>query len=102
MLLAVANFLESLPAFTTNNHANNNNNTRNRLINTKLVSATQEFMSRIFEELDYRNEAKNCIEFARLYSHESSDHQSTSKVRVVVPKVYIDWCTENVLGKFTF
>jgi len=54
-------------------------------------------MSRIFEELDYRNEAKNCIEFARLYSHESSDHQSTSKVRVVVPKVYIDWCTENVL-----
>lgn len=67
------------------------------------MSATQEFMSRIFEELDYRNEAKNCIKFARLYSHESSSHhQSTSKVRVVVPNVHIDWCTENVLGEFTF
>lgn len=51
-------------------------------------------MLRIFEELDYRNEASNIETFANLYS----DQFGTSKdVSVVVPKVYLDWCTENVL-----
>lgn len=53
-------------------------------------------MSRIFEELDYRNEAKNCMEFANLYSRKGGN---SSDVSVVVPEVYMDWCTENVLGE---
>ena len=49
---------------------------------------------RIFEELDYRNEASNCKTFANLYS----ERNGTSKdVSVVVPEVYLQWCTENVL-----
>jgi predicted unusual protein kinase regulating ubiquinone biosynthesis (AarF/ABC1/UbiB family) len=49
---------------------------------------------RIFEELDYRNEASNCKTFANLYS----ERNGTSKdVSVVVPEVYLPWCTENVL-----
>jgi predicted unusual protein kinase regulating ubiquinone biosynthesis (AarF/ABC1/UbiB family) len=96
LLLSVAKFLESLPALPTSNTDNNSNSKQTRLINTQLVSATQEFMSRIFEELDYRNEAQNCITFANLYSRNGGN---SSDVSVVVPKVYTDWCTENVLGE---
>jgi predicted unusual protein kinase regulating ubiquinone biosynthesis (AarF/ABC1/UbiB family) len=53
-------------------------------------------MSRIFEELDYRNEAQNCIEFANLYSRNGGN---STDVSVVVPRVCMDWCTENVLGE---
>lgn len=100
LLLTVAKFLESLPGLpnpSSGNKENGDNDDRSkpsRLINTQLVSATQEFMSRIFEELDYRNEAANCKKFADLYSRKSG----TSKdVSVVVPEVHLDWCTENVL-----
>jgi len=100
LLLAVAKFLESLPGLPNPSSGNNEDNDiddrskPSRLINTQLVSATQEFMSRIFEELDYRNEAANCKKFADLYSRKSG----TSKdVSVVVPEVYLNWCTENVL-----
>jgi predicted unusual protein kinase regulating ubiquinone biosynthesis (AarF/ABC1/UbiB family) len=96
LLLSVAKFLESLPALPTSITDNNSNSKQTRLINTQLVSATQEFMSRIFEELDYRNEAQNCITFANLYSRNGGN---SSDVSVVVPKVYTDWCTENVLGE---
>ena len=51
-------------------------------------------MSRIFEELDYRNEAANIEKFANLYSEYNG---SSPDVSVVVPQVYLDWCTENVL-----
>ncbi|KAL7516330.1 hypothetical protein ACHAWX_001358 [Stephanocyclus meneghinianus] len=96
LLLTVARFVESLPGLPSPNFANNEPKKykRNRLINTQLVSATQEFMSRIFEELDYRNEARNCMKFASLYSRHGS---LSSDVCVVVPKVYMEWCTENVL-----
>jgi len=94
LLLSVAEFIESLPALPSQNSGNSATDKPARLINTQLVSATQEFMSRIFEELDYRNEASNIETFANLYS----DQIGTSKdVSVVVPEVYLDWCTENVL-----
>lgn len=93
LLLTVAKFVESLPALPSQGGGDDANKPT-RLINTELVSATQEFMSRIFEELDYRNEASNCITFANLYS----EHNGTSEdVSVVVPRVYLPWCTENVL-----
>ena len=92
LLLTVSKFIESIPALPT--QQNERGEKQTRLINTQLVSATQEFMSRIFEELDYRNEALNCITFANLYS----EYNGTSKdVSVVVPKVYLPYCTENVL-----
>ena len=98
LLLTVATFLESLPALSISNKPNidSNKSKQSRLINTQLVSATQEFMSRVFEELDYRNEAKNCLEFANLYSRNGGN---STDVSVVVPKVYMNWCTENVLGE---
>ncbi|KAL3817322.1 hypothetical protein ACHAXA_003945 [Cyclostephanos tholiformis] len=70
-----------------------------RLINTRLASAAREFMSRIFEELDYRNEAANIAKFASLYSdrREDAGARTATNVSVVVPKVYLPWCTENVL-----
>jgi predicted unusual protein kinase regulating ubiquinone biosynthesis (AarF/ABC1/UbiB family) len=98
LLLSIAKFLESLPALPMSNTNNKSSSKQTRLINTQLVSATQEFMSRIFEELDYRNEAENCITFANLYSRHGGN---SSDVSVVVPEVYTDWCTENVLGERT-
>ena len=66
----------------------------NRLINTELVSSVEEFMSRLFEELDYHKEASNMDKFASLYSV----RRGTSKnVKVVVPEVLLDLCTDNVI-----
>jgi predicted unusual protein kinase regulating ubiquinone biosynthesis (AarF/ABC1/UbiB family) len=132
LILSITDFLESLPQLpslpllpswsrsrsdgTTTTNAGRNNNkqqqqqSRKRLINTKLTSAAREFMSRIFEELDYRNEAKNIELFASLYSSERrckianhgggivpSTATNTNNIEVIVPKVYSSWCTENIL-----
>lgn len=70
---------------------------QNRLISTDLSGAVEEFMSRIFEELDYRNEAKNIDLFSSLYSHRREMHEQSSKIKVVVPEPFMDLCTENVL-----
>ena len=101
LLLTLATFLESLPALPSQRSDNDGSSSSTaptnkpaRLINTQLVSATQEFMSRIFEELDYRNEAANIEKFANLYSEYNG---SSPDVSVIVPQVYLDWCTENVL-----
>ena len=101
LLLTFAKFLESLPALPSQRIDNDGSSSSTaptnkpaRLINTQLVSATQEFMSRIFEELDYRNEAANIEKFANLYSEYNG---SSPDVSVIVPQVYLDWCTENVL-----
>jgi predicted unusual protein kinase regulating ubiquinone biosynthesis (AarF/ABC1/UbiB family) len=52
-------------------------------------------MSRLDEELDYRNEANNIQIFSDLYSHRRAT--SNNKVRVVVPQVLEHLCTDNVL-----
>lgn len=94
LLLAVASFVESLPALPSSSSTDNATNKQTRLINTELVSTTKEFMSRIFEEMDYRREASNIALFSSLYSR----RDGTSKdVSVIVPKVYTELCTENVL-----
>jgi len=69
-----------------------------RLINTELVSATDEFMSRVFEEMDYRNEARNAKKFANLYSNKyGSVRHALPGGGVIVPEIFDDMCTENVL-----
>ena len=132
LILSITDFVESLPQLpslpllppwsrsrsdgTTTTNASRNDNKqqqqqrRKRLINTKLTSAAREFMSRIFEELDYRNEAKNIELFASLYSSERrckianhdggivpSTATNTNNIEVIVPKVYSSWCTEYIL-----
>jgi aarF domain-containing kinase len=74
-----------------------------RLISTDLSGAVEEFMSRIVEELDYRNEANNIALFSSLYSHrrtslqDGDESDESSDIQVVVPDVYMDLCTDNVL-----
>lgn len=94
LLLTVAKFLESLPALPSEKSSSNANTKQNRLINTQLVSATNEFMSRIFEELSYKNEVNNIMTFAEHYSRNEG---SSKDVSVIVPRVYPEFCTENVL-----
>lgn len=85
LLLSVADWIESIPSPTTK---------RDRLVATELVDAVDEFMSRVFEELDYRNEAANAATFARLYSYRTG---SSKHVKVVVPEIIPELCTDNVL-----
>jgi predicted unusual protein kinase regulating ubiquinone biosynthesis (AarF/ABC1/UbiB family) len=65
-----------------------------RLVATELVDAVEEFMSRIFGELDYRNEMANAATFAGLYSYR---HGSCKNVKVVVPEMLPELCTDDVL-----
>jgi len=63
LLRSVASFIESIPAiplphFNNNPHKSTGKTSR-RLVESELVSAVEEFMSRLFEELDYHNEAAN-------------------------------------------
>jgi predicted unusual protein kinase regulating ubiquinone biosynthesis (AarF/ABC1/UbiB family) len=96
LLRSVASWLESIPAIPGLSAINRDGNQHlpNRLIETELVSSVDEFMSRLYEELDYNNEAMNMEKFASLYSVQ----RGTSKnVKVVVPEVLLDLCTDNVI-----
>jgi len=87
LLLNVARLLEGLQT-----------NDGRRLVQTDLTGAVTEFMTRLREELDYRNEAQNLETFAALYSHRRNFTASTSsKIKVVVPEVYRKLCSKNVL-----
>jgi predicted unusual protein kinase regulating ubiquinone biosynthesis (AarF/ABC1/UbiB family) len=88
LLRNMASWLESIPAIPLMNAPGSK-----KMIATELVNAVEEFFSRIFEELDYRNEAANCAEFAKLYDAKAG----SADVRVVVPKIFPQYCTDNVL-----
>lgn len=106
LLRSVASWLESIPAIQLPSNAaaqehslqstssSLSNAKTNRLINTELVSSVDEFMSRLFEELDYHKEAANMEKFASLYSVRRG---SSKNVKVVVPEVLLDLCTDNVI-----
>ncbi|KAL3906627.1 MAG: hypothetical protein SGILL_009193 [Bacillariaceae sp.] len=115
LLRVAATTMESFPALPVLQTG------QDRLIQTDLTGAVDEFMSRILEELDYRNECDNIELFWSLYSHRRYDseneatnsHQSgrshgkfdtvngndgeRKNIEVVVPRVYKDLCTEKVL-----
>jgi predicted unusual protein kinase regulating ubiquinone biosynthesis (AarF/ABC1/UbiB family) len=96
LLRSVASWIESIPTvpFLSASNRDGNQHLPNRLIATELVSSVDEFMSRLYEELDYKNEAMNMDKFASLYSVQ----RGTSKnVKVVVPEVLMDLCTDNVI-----
>jgi Predicted unusual protein kinase len=88
LLKSLASFVESIPS----------PNFKGRLVNTEVKAAVDEFMSRIFEELDYTNEASNAKKFAGLYSNKyGSARKGLPGKGVVVPEIMSDYCTENVL-----
>ena len=60
----------------------------------KVEDAVDEFMTRLFEELDYRKEVSNMKDFAELYSMKEG---TSSKVKVVVPSPIEDYCTDNCI-----
>ena len=106
LLRSVASWIESVPAipFPGSNRKEGNDNSQsslekmtgnNRLIATELVSSVDEFMARLFEELDYHNEANNMEKFASLYSIRRGTSKESTKV--VVPEVFLDLCTDNVI-----
>lgn len=97
LLRTLATWLESIPALPLSNDRKKG---PNRLIATDLVDGVEEFMSRIFEELDYRNEVCNVEAFAQLYCGRRGSLPTLtgkSAVQVVVPEIRFDLCTENVI-----
>lgn len=64
LLKQVMTLIESIPAIPKLQPQH-----QKRFISTDLTGAVEEFMSRILEELDYQNEAKNIQLFSSLYSH---------------------------------
>eukprot|EP00557_Chaetoceros_sp_GSL56_P000694 CAMPEP_0176495714 /NCGR_PEP_ID=MMETSP0200_2-20121128/10810_1 /TAXON_ID=947934 /ORGANISM="Chaetoceros sp., Strain GSL56" /LENGTH=701 /DNA_ID=CAMNT_0017893623 /DNA_START=966 /DNA_END=3071 /DNA_ORIENTATION=+ len=89
LLQTLARVVESIPSPNFNGR---------KLVNTKVRAAVDEFMSRIFEELDYTNEASNAKKFAGLYSNKyGSARKALPGKGVVVPEIISDYCTENVL-----
>jgi predicted unusual protein kinase regulating ubiquinone biosynthesis (AarF/ABC1/UbiB family) len=86
LLKSVAAWLESLPAGVPGSNR--------PLVAAKLVDAVDEFMTRLFEELDYGNEATNMETFAKLYSVRKG---TSTSIRVIVPEIIQSLCTEHVL-----
>lgn len=86
LLKSVATWIESLPGLPGQQ--------QRKLVAAKLTQAVDEFMSRVTEELDYRNEVANMKTFSRLYSRKGG---SSKYVQVVVPEVYEDFCTKHVI-----
>ena len=82
------------------------------LVEAKAVDAVDEFVSRLFEEMDFENEAENVKKFNSLYGPEgtakmddvvngaagNSDNSGRkSKLEIKVPKVYEEYTSKKVL-----
>jgi len=68
-----------------------------RIVRAEAVAAVDEFCSRLFEELDFENEANNLELFDRLYGPGGSAADSVPSPGVRVPKLYRHLSSENVL-----
>jgi predicted unusual protein kinase regulating ubiquinone biosynthesis (AarF/ABC1/UbiB family) len=86
MLRSITGWIESLPGLPGGKQP--------KLVAAKLTNAVDEFMTRLFEELDYRNEVSNLKTFASLYSFRNGSSKAS---KVVVPQVLEDLCTKNVI-----
>ena len=84
LLRLLAIWVESIPGFGG----------RRQLVRTKIIDAVDEFMSRVYEELDYQNEATNVQTFSELYGRGNS---KSDTVNVVVPELLEGLCTDNVI-----
>lgn len=86
MLRQIATWIGSIPGIPASN--------KDSLVATNLVDAVDEFMARLLEELDYQNEAGNMEKFAGLYCYRNGTFPD---VKVVVPIVHRELCTDSVL-----
>ena len=75
-----------------------------KLVKTELVNGVNEFMTRLFEEMDYEREMNNAIKFAGLYEHNAGTARYSlpepffgEDPGVIVPKMIPSLCSENVL-----
>lgn len=85
LLRQLAKWVESLPGLPMG---------RTTLVAAKVSDAVDEFMQRLFEELDYRREVRNIEEFASLYSIRSGSSKTS---KVVVPAVINSLCSRRVI-----
>ena len=74
------------------------------IIKTELVNGVNEFMTRLFEELDYERERNNAMRFADLYSVNGGTARNTLpspypgvEPGVIVPEMISELCSTNVL-----
>jgi predicted unusual protein kinase regulating ubiquinone biosynthesis (AarF/ABC1/UbiB family) len=67
------------------------------LLRSDGVGAVDEYASRLFEELDYRNEAMNLERFASLYAENGTAASTLPHPGVVVPTLIPDLCSQRVL-----
>jgi predicted unusual protein kinase regulating ubiquinone biosynthesis (AarF/ABC1/UbiB family) len=95
LLRTIVELIESIPAIS------GIQTDQKRFIETDLSGAVEEFMSRVIEELDYRNEARNLQLFFELYSHRreltQEEKKNENRIEIVVPEVYMNLCTDSVL-----
>jgi predicted unusual protein kinase regulating ubiquinone biosynthesis (AarF/ABC1/UbiB family) len=61
------------------------------------VGAVDEYASRLFEELDYVNEAKNLLKFASLYAENGTAASALPPPGISVPSLLPDLCSDRVL-----
>lgn len=61
------------------------------------MDAVDEFMGRIFEELDFRNEALNLERFRATYGPEGSGAAALPPPGVRVPELYAELCSSRVI-----
>eukprot|EP00816_Leptocylindrus_hargravesii_P000538 CAMPEP_0196827596 /NCGR_PEP_ID=MMETSP1362-20130617/94242_1 /TAXON_ID=163516 /ORGANISM="Leptocylindrus danicus, Strain CCMP1856" /LENGTH=553 /DNA_ID=CAMNT_0042208241 /DNA_START=664 /DNA_END=2325 /DNA_ORIENTATION=+ len=94
LLRKIAHFLEAIP----------NPISGRKMIQTELVNGVNEFMTRLFEELDYEREMKNAIRFSSLYAvDKGSSRHSLPKPSagespgIIVPEMIPNLCSKNIL-----
>jgi len=122
LLRRAAELVEAIPSFRTAQSGDEISataaNGNDRFVRTNVTGAVDEFMERLGEELDYRREADNLELFGKLYSHRRPAPKGaralslpkgeyrpdiddkvfdTNNIRVVVPEVYKNLCTDRVL-----
>ena len=96
MLRFFARIIEGIPASIIGG--------KGKIIKTELVNGVNEFMTRLFEELDFEREHDNAVRFASLYSIKGGSSRSTlpcpypgEEPGVIVPEMITELCSTNVL-----
>ena len=67
------------------------------LLRSDGVGAVDEYASRLFEELDYINEANNLQKFAALYSENGTASETLPAPGILVPELLPSLCSDRVL-----
>eukprot|EP00596_Hydrurales_sp_CCMP1899_P003662 CAMPEP_0119053258 /NCGR_PEP_ID=MMETSP1177-20130426/74319_1 /TAXON_ID=2985 /ORGANISM="Ochromonas sp, Strain CCMP1899" /LENGTH=820 /DNA_ID=CAMNT_0007033169 /DNA_START=102 /DNA_END=2561 /DNA_ORIENTATION=+ len=71
--------------------------TKTGILKSDGVGAVDEYASRLFEELDYINEANNLKKFSQLYSDNGSAAKTLPLPGIIVPRLYEELCSPRVL-----